>query len=216
MRRGGTFRGIAPYSFYREHTRLSDQISSLQYDQMVEDALRGVMHKALVITAEHGLPGAHHFYITFRTRFPGVVIPEHLLAKHPDEMTILLQHQFWGLEVTEHVLEVTLSFNKVNERLRVPLDSVTGFADPSAKFGLQFEVDSSEERPALLDALTEEDWDDMARDSMPENLEITKIGPEVAFELSDDEAEEQSPDLEPKGDGDNIVTLDAFRKKVPE
>ena len=114
---------------------------SLRYDKMVENALRGVLRDALTITAEHGLPGAHHFYITFHTRHPGVVIPDHMRTRYPDEMTIVLQHQFWGLDVTDTYFEVTLSFNRVNERLHIPFAAVTAFADPSAKFGLQFQVD---------------------------------------------------------------------------
>ncbi|MBF0325944.1 MAG: hypothetical protein HQL42_12860 [Alphaproteobacteria bacterium] len=114
----------------------------LRYDKMVEDALRGVVRDALSVTARDGLFGDHHFYITFRTRFPGVQISPALMARHPDEMTIVLQHQFWGLDVAQDQFEVTLSFSGVSERLRVPLAAVTGFADPSAKFGLQFQVDA--------------------------------------------------------------------------
>lgn len=117
---------------------------SLRYDKMVENALRGVLREALTITARQGLPGAHHFYITFRTRHPGVSIPDHIHTRYPEEMTIVLQHQFWGLEVTDAFFEVTLSFNRVNERLHIPFAAVTAFADPSAKFGLQFQVDMSE------------------------------------------------------------------------
>jgi hypothetical protein len=117
---------------------------TLRYDKMVENALRGVLREALTLTAKQGLPGAHHFYITFRTRHPGVVIPDPVRARYPEEMTIVLQHQFWGLDVTDSYFEVTLSFNRVNERLHVPFAAVSAFADPSAKFGLQFQVDESE------------------------------------------------------------------------
>lgn len=116
----------------------------LRYDKMVEDALRGVVRDALIVTARDGLMGDHHFYITFRTRFPGVDINDYVLARHPEEMTIVLQHQFWGLEVGEDMFEVTLSFAGVSERLVIPFAAVTGFADPSAKFGLQFQVEEGE------------------------------------------------------------------------
>ena len=111
----------------------------LRYDKMVEEALRSVVRDALTVAAEHGLPGEHHFYVTFLTQAPGVQIPDHVRARHPDEMTIVLQHQFWGLEVDEDWFEVTLSFSGVSERLVIPFAAVTGFADPSAKFGLQFQ-----------------------------------------------------------------------------
>lgn len=110
----------------------------LRYDKMVEDALRGVVRQSLAQVAKNGFPGNHHFYVTFRTAAPGVVLPEHLRAQYPEEMTIVLQHQFWGLEVDEDAFEVTLSFNKVHERLRVPFAALTGFVDPSVRFGLQF------------------------------------------------------------------------------
>ena len=110
----------------------------LRYDRMVEEALRGVVRRSLAHVAKNGFPGNHHFYLTFRTAAPGVVLPEHLRAQYPDEMTIVLQYQFWGLEVEADAFEVTLSFNKVHERLRVPFAALTGFVDPSVRFALQF------------------------------------------------------------------------------
>ncbi len=117
----------------------------LRYDKMVEEALRSVVRDALRVAAEHGLPGEHHFYITFLTAFPGVKIPDHVRARHTEEMTIVLQHQYWGLEVEEDGFEVTLSFSGISERLVIPFAAVTGFADPSAKFGLQFQPVTDEE-----------------------------------------------------------------------
>ena len=197
---------------------MADDITTLHYDRMVEEALRGVMTRALTITASQGLPGEHHFYITFRTRFPGVVLPDYLLEKHPDEMTILLQHQFWGLEVSEIAFEVTLSFNKVNERLRVPFAAVTGFADPSCKFGLQFEADRSRERPALLDTLAEEDWEDVALKEIEKLAEKAGLSKTEYHDPAETTAEKPVPDgknanaAKPDQSG-NVVTLDAFRKK---
>jgi len=95
----------------------------LRYDRMVEDALRGVLREALKASVD-GLPGDHHFYITFRTRNPDVDIPDYMRARYPDEMTIVLQHQYWGLEITPEWFEVTLSFNRVNERLHIPFAAV--------------------------------------------------------------------------------------------
>jgi hypothetical protein len=159
----------------------------LRYDRMVEDALRGVLREALQASV-NGLPGSHHFYITFRTHHPGVQIGEYLSAQYPDEMTIVLQHQFWGLEVTPEWFEVTLSFNRVNERLHIPFAAVTAFADPSAKFGLQFQTDLKAEEPAF-------------EPSAEEPLAPTAEPPAGA------------PPPAPADGGGQVITLDAFRKK---
>lgn len=145
---------------------------ALRYDKMVEDALRGVVRDALTQTAENGLFGDHHFYITFRTRFPGVGVANHILARHPDEMTIVLQHQFWGLEVGEDGFAVTLSFSGVSERLVIPFAAVTGFADPSAKFGLQFQVEEDGEEYA-------EEPEEEPEAVLPEREEIPAEGAKV-------------------------------------
>ena len=110
------------------------------YPKMVETALRGVVREALARAAREGLSGDHHFYVTFRTRAPGVVIAKHLLTKYPDEMTIVLQHQYRGLEVRDDTFSVNLSFQSRSERLTIPFAAVTTFADPSVNFGLQFEA----------------------------------------------------------------------------
>ncbi len=123
----------------------------LRYDKMVETALRGVVREVLARTATSGLPGAHHFYITFRTGFPGVGIPEHLLKQYPEEMTVVVENQFWDLEVTEERFAVTLNFKSRPDRLSIPFAAITAFADPSVKFGLQFQValpDAPETPPA--------------------------------------------------------------------
>ncbi|MGO8918336.1 MAG: SspB family protein [Stellaceae bacterium] len=106
---------------------------------MVEAALRGVVREALARTAAQGLPGAHHFYITFRTHFPGLALPDHLGQQYPEEMTVVLEHQFWDLQVSEECFSVTLSFQNKPERLVIPFDAITAFADPAVKFGLQFQ-----------------------------------------------------------------------------
>jgi hypothetical protein len=110
-----------------------------RYDLMVENALRGVVRDALRRAKDQGLPGNHHFYLTFKTRAPGVSIPPYLVERYPDEMTIVLQFQYWNLEVTDAGFSVMLSFNDVRERLDVPFAALTGFADPSVQFGLQFQ-----------------------------------------------------------------------------
>ena len=111
----------------------------LRYDKMVEAALRGVVREALARTAANGLPGAHHFYITFKTGFDGVEMPASLRAQHPDDMTVVLEHQFWDLNVEEERFGVTLSFAGKPERLVIPFEAILSFADPAVKFGLQFQ-----------------------------------------------------------------------------
>ena len=113
--------------------------NGLRYDVMVEAALRSVMRDALTHAIEHGLPGAHHFYLSFRTGHPGVQIDQSLKARFPEEMTIVLQHQFWDLSVDEDGFAVSLSFSNTRQRLIVPFAAVTAFNDPSVNFGLQFQ-----------------------------------------------------------------------------
>lgn len=112
--------------------------TELYYDHMVDEALRGVMVRALRHAERHGLPGDHHFYITFRTDHPGAVVSKDLRARYPEEITIVLQHQYWDLKVEENQFSVGLSFNQTPQILVVPYAAVTAFVDPSVKFGLQF------------------------------------------------------------------------------
>ena len=128
-----------------------------QYDKMVERALRGVVRDALQRAAEEGLRGAHHFYIGFATEMPGVAVPDYLRGKYPGEMTIVLQHQYWDLEIGEESFSVTLSFQKQLERLTVPFAAIRSFADPSVNFALEFagpEVGSNDTArlPAAIEA----------------------------------------------------------------
>ena len=128
-----------------------------QYDKMVERALRGVVRDALQRAAEEGLRGAHHFYIGFATEMPGVAVPDYLRGKYPGEMTIVLQHQYWDLEIGEESFSVTLSFQKQLERLMVPFAAIRSFADPSVNFAIEFagpEVGSNDTArlPAAIEA----------------------------------------------------------------
>jgi hypothetical protein len=117
----------------------------IRYDLQVQDALRGVVRKVLADTARDGLPGEHHFYITFRTHGPGVKLSQRLRDQYPEEMTIILQYQFWDLHVDETGFEVGLHFKNVPERLYVPYDAISGFYDPSVQFGLKFEAQTEED-----------------------------------------------------------------------
>lgn len=130
--------------------------SLIPYDEIVQDALRSVVRRVLDrIDAEGGLPGSHHFYIAFRTRFPGVEMPRHLLERYPDEMTIVVQHRYWDLLIDDVHFEIGLSFNQVPAKLSIPFDAVTGFVDPAVNFALQFQPKEGEavivpEPPALV------------------------------------------------------------------
>lgn len=117
----------------------------LRYDLMIEAALRNVVRETLIYVAQNGLPGDHHFYITFLTNFPGVEIPDYLKKQYPDEMTIVLQYQFFGLKIEDDIFSATLSFNNVKERLVIPIEAITTFADPSVNFALQFQSGQEEE-----------------------------------------------------------------------
>lgn len=174
---------------------------------MVEGALRGVLRDALRVVEEQGdLPGEHHFYITFDTTRPGVVLPDRLRAQHPQDMTIVIQNQFWGLSVEDDAFEVTLSFNRKRERLRVPFSAVTAFADPHASFGLQFQADmageGNDDDEGDVDGA---DWDAMMGDG--ESNEAGAAG--EAGEAGADGTGGAADD----GQGANVIALDTFRKK---
>lgn len=123
----------------------------IRYDLLVQDALKGVVRRVLSDAAKEGLAGDHHFYVSFRTDFPGVRLSQRLREKYPQDMTIVLQHQFWDLGITEHTFEVGLSFSGVPERLLVPFDALTGFFDPSVQFGLKFEVQGEQAAEAPVE-----------------------------------------------------------------
>ncbi|HEU4959920.1 MAG TPA: ClpXP protease specificity-enhancing factor SspB [Sphingomonas sp.] len=118
--------------------------SLIPYDEIVQEALRAVVGRVLGSVAEGGLPGDHHFYITFKTQAPGVDIPQRLIERFPDEMTIVLQNRFWDLVVDEERFSVGLSFNQVPSKLLIPYAAITGFHDPAVNFELRFQVQDAE------------------------------------------------------------------------
>jgi hypothetical protein len=166
----------------------------IRYDVLARDALRGVLRRVLADAAEHGLPGEHHFFITFLSTADGVKLSPRLLAQYPEEMTIILQHQFWDLVVTEDRFEVGLSFGGIPERLVVPFAAIKSFLDPSVQFGLQFEPSEAiaEESPAKLPAV-------------PTPSALPVAAPEAAVENNDEPAK--------TSEGAEVVRLDRFRKK---
>ena len=128
----------------------------IRYDLLVQDALRSVVRKVLADTARNGLIGEHHFNIAFKTQAPGVVVPPAVKQRFPDEMSIILQHEFWDLVVTQDAFEVSLNFSRKPERLTVPFDSITGFTDPSVPFGFKLEPRVSEPAASRSPAAVEE------------------------------------------------------------
>jgi uncharacterized protein len=205
----------------------------LRYDLMVQDALKGVVRKILIEAGRDGLPGEHHFYITFRTTAPGVRVSQRLRDKHPDEMTIVLQHQFWDLNVSEHAFEVGLSFSGVPERLLIPFDAVTTFFDPSVQFGLKFEPQEAADAaaPAEKDVTPNKTprgagsepsvTPALAPARLPAKTGLAAV-PAIAAKTPERAAEPaakkdaRKSDAEPAEDGGSaqVVSLDSFRKKT--
>ncbi len=166
----------------------------IRYDVLARDALRGVLRKVLTDAAAHGLPGEHHFFITFVSKAEGVKLSPRLLAQYPEEMTIILQHQFWDLTVLEDRFEVGLSFGGIPERLVVPFSAIKSFLDPSVKFGLQF------------------DTSDVA-EVAPETLPAAPAPSAVSVPAATEKAETAEEPTPPSQGGAEVVRLDRFRKK---
>jgi uncharacterized protein len=188
----------------------------IRYDLLVQDALRGVVRKVLSDAAREGLGGDHHFYITFRTHARGVRLSARMREVYPDEMTIVLQHQFWDLNVTDQAFEVGLSFKNIPEMLLIPFDAITRFADPSAEFDLKF---------VLADEVVETGANDKGSPH-------AQTGPSLVFEASPSEQAPLFPEFESGKDIESaadiakadatevaaqdeakVVSIDAFRKK---
>ena len=168
----------------------------IRYDVLARDALRGVLRRVLTDVAEHGLPGDHHFFITFLSTADGVKLSPRLLAQYPEEITVILQHQFWDLVVTEDRFEVGLSFGGIPERLVVPFAAIKSFLDPSVQFGLQFE-------PTDADATAETSTAKLPTVAAPSALPVS--APSPASESKDEPAK--------PSEGAEVVRLDRFRKK---
>jgi len=160
----------------------------MRYDILAQEALRGVVRKVLAEVAKTGLPGEHHFFISFMTRAPGVRLSEKLLGQYEKEMTIVIQNQYWDLKVTETGFEVGLSFDGIPETLVIPFSAVKGFFDPSVQFGLQFD-------PQTAPGTDEVEGDD-----------------DKAVETAAGDGEETT-DADGEKSGEKVVSLDAFRKK---
>ncbi len=178
----------------------------IRYDILAQEALRGVMRKVLQEVTRTGLPGNHHFFITFLTGAPGVRVSPRLRERYPDQMTIVLQYQYWDLKVTDSGFEVGLSFSDIPEKLEVPFSAVRGFYDPSVNFELEFDVRTDAPASGEVAALP--------------TAEAAKPKPAPKAEPKKQAAEKPAPVPavaadKPDGDGKSaeVVSLDAFRKK---
>jgi uncharacterized protein len=199
-------------------------VDNIRYDLLTQDALRGVIRTVLTDAATKGLPGDHHFFITFDTRAEGVRMSPRLKASYPEEMTIVLQHQFWDLTVAEEEFEVGLAFNGIPERLHIPLKAVKAFLDPSVQFALQFTVEpeagvakTDTMAPAVAAAERKKAKPELKQE-LKRELAKPELGkPELKQEL-DPPPEGPTPGKGKKGDAapaptGEVVRLDRFRKK---
>ena len=178
----------------------------IRYDILAQAALRGVVRTVLADAAKKGLPGEHHFKITFNTTAPGVRLSERMRARYPNDMTIVLQHQFWDLAVTEQGFEVGLSFGGIPERVAVPFEAVTAFYDPAVQFGFQFET--IEGAP---EAESDEGSPPTEKPERSEKTAVARAGIEDKKpEALPSEAAATTPE---QGAGGEVVRLDRFRKK---
>lgn len=165
-------------------------VDEMNYDLLTQTALRGVVRAALEQAASpDGIPGAHHFYVTFLTRAPGVSLPDEIRAKYPNDMTVVLQHQYWDLDVDDRQFSVKLKFGGIPRVLTVPFDAVVRFFDPSVNFLLQFD-------PAVF-----------VEEALPEPISLDAV--RATDPSSDDKADDPTGD----DDGPKVVSLDQFRKK---
>ena len=181
------------------------------YDALVDDALRGVVRRVLRQVADKGLPGSHHFYISFRSNDAGVQLPPYLRAKYPEEMTIVLQHQYWDLILTEEFFEVTVSFNKQQERIKVPFAALSAFVDPSVRFGLQFDRKDKGAVPADKPAPAAGATPLPAPEKRPSLGAPTNSGTGEA--KAETAAKPAEGEAKPEDPASKIVKLDNFRKK---
>ena len=184
-------------------------VDHIRYDILTQDALRSVVRTVLEDAARNGLPGEHHFYIAFDTRSEGVKLSQRMRAQYPEEMTVVLQHQFWDLVVTDEQFEVGLSFGGVPERVVVPFAAIKSFVDPSVQFGVQFET---------LVAVDEEGRTKADTDEQSATAQTTPTGVTTVSTPANPPVEEQPPadaKAEPaaQAGGAQVVSLDRFRKK---
>ncbi len=199
-------------------------VDHIRYDLLAQEALRGVLRTVLSDAAKNGLPGDHHFFVTFDTCAEGVRLSQRMRAQYPKDMTIILQHQFWDLAVSEDSFEVGLSFGGVPERLSIPFAAVKGFFDPSVEFGLQFEQigAAAADAGAKPDSLAAPKKSGGEPANSPKQIKPRRTTPAVPAvptpanpqtAASDDQADKPADKPIDKSGGGEVVRLDRFRKK---
>ncbi len=194
----------------------------IRYDLLTQQALLGVVRQVLTDAAKKGLPGDHHFYISFDTHADGLRLSDRLRTQYPEEMTIILQHQFWDLSVNEQGFEVGMSFGGIPEKLFVPFAAIRGFFDPSVQMGMQFEEIGEGEAKPVTDQSKKPRFPLMAApaatpakaksESKSESKFEAQLGKKPAAEMAPDAAPEPPKPDKPSGGGE-VVRLDRFRKK---
>ena len=184
----------------------------IRYDVLTQDALRNVIRKVLEEVVVAGLPGDHHFFITFDTTHPGVRLSDRMRERYPESMTIVIQHSYWDLQTSETGFELDLTFNEIRERLRVPYISIQAFFDPSVKFGLQFDPEPGN------DQISEEETENAAP-QVPTKL-VQPAEKTQGKAASKDDQPDEAPAAKSSEDENSsedkpaeVVSLDAFRKK---
>jgi len=186
----------------------------IRYDVLTQEALRDVIRKVLLEVASSGLPGEHHFFITFRTDHPSVRLSARMRERYPEEMTIVIQHSFWDLKITDTYFEIDLSFDDILERLRVPFSSLKGFFDPHVKFGVQFDAEYLEAANGDVEVVLEGSDDSGEVENLPQVAQSrdmaksTKNSKSKSKKKKDGEQNEQET-----SEGAEIVSLDQFRNK---
>ncbi|MBL4597781.1 MAG: hypothetical protein JKX93_02305 [Rhizobiaceae bacterium] len=194
----------------------------IRYDILTQEALRSVIKKVLEEVMNCGLPGEHHFFITFDTNHSGVRLSKRMKERYPEDMTIVIQHTYWDLEVNENGFKIDLSFDDIRERLKIPYDSIKGFFDPWVKFGLQFEAINGEEETdddATLEKLPVKSAprelsvvDETTQPVKGSTKKKSKAEKNTAKEPAD-KADDSSDDADQKTESAEVVSLDSFRKK---
>jgi hypothetical protein len=195
----------------------------IRYDILAQEALRGVVKKVLQEVARTGLPGEHHFYVTFDTNYSGVRMSSRMKEKYPDEMTIVVQHQFWDLETTDNGFSIGLSFDNIPENMLIPYAAIRGFFDPSVQFGLQFEAVDDEDgqetsTPEMLESDAGENVSALPAPAKKTKKQEAKTEEEPAKkEQAEPETAADTADADVEADENSgsadVVSLDAFRKK---
>ena len=189
----------------------------IRYDILTQDAMRGVVKKIITETAKVGLPGEHHFFVSFLTNFPNVRLSTRMRERYPDEMTIVIQHQYWDLKANDNGFEIGLSFDDIPENLSIPYDAIKGFFDPSVQFGLQFDVNDDQDEEAYEASLGDIESSEPTtlepkkRNTKKSTDEKTKSTPKSDSESGDTDLKDN--DDKDGTSGAEVVSLDAFRKK---